>query len=301
MDLLIVGSAAYDTVETAAGRVEEALGGAAVYSSVAAGFYCRPAVVAVVGEDFQEEHLRFLESRGIALEGLQRKPGRTFRWAGRYLPDMIGRQTLETQLNVFADFDPVLPPDLRELHHVFLANIHPGLQKKVLDQVSAPRLVVGDTMNLWIETAREELLALFPRLDLLVVNDEEVRMITGVHNIVQAGRKVLERGVRQAVVIKRGEHGCTLVTSDGVFIVPAFPVENLVDPTGAGDSFAGAFVGYLARIPRPSSRDFRLALVHGAAMASFTVEGFSLNRLREISRHDVEQRVSAIKNLMRLD
>lgn len=301
MKLLIVGSAAYDTVETATGRVEEALGGAAVYSSVAASFYCPPGMVAVVGEDFKEEHLSFLAGRGIDLAGLARRPGRTFRWSGRYLPDMIGRETLDTQLNVFADFDPALPPSFRDARYVFLANIHPALQKKVLDQVIKPDLVLCDTMDLWINTARPDLASLFPRLDLLVINDEEARLLTGDYNIIRAAKKLLGQGVKKGVIVKRGEHGCTLVTREGISVAPAFPVESLVDPTGAGDSFAGALIGYLAASGDLSPLSLRRSLVHGAALASFTVEGFSLDRLKAISRKDVDERVREIIGLMKFE
>lgn len=301
MRVLIVGSVAYDTVETAAGRVEMALGGAATYASVAASFYCEPSIVGVVGEDFKEEHIRLLEERGVDLSGLQKKPGKTFHWSGRYLPDMIGRETLDTQLNVFEHFDPVLPGKLREIDYVFLANIHPSLQKRVLDQVIKPRLVVCDTMNLWIDTAREDLVKLFPRVDVLVINDEEVRLLTGDHSVIRGARKLLGEGIGLGVIVKRGEHGSTLVMEDNLFIGPAFPVEDLVDPTGAGDTYAGALIGYVSSVDSFAPISLRKALLHGSAMASFTVEGFSLDRLKEITRHDVDARVEAIKQLMAYD
>ena len=296
MKLLIVGSVAYDTVETAVGKVDCALGGAATYASVAASYYCRPCLVGVVGDDFQDQHLQFLQSRGIDLCGLQHKPGLTFHWAGKYLPDMIGRETLETRLNVFETFDPILPPALQDADHVFLANIHPGLQKRVLDQARGPRLVVCDTMNLWINTARRELEELLPRVDYLVVNDEEIRMLTGDYNILRAARKVL-RQVKKGVIVKRGEHGSTLIGREGMAIAPAFPIENLIDPTGAGDSFAGALIGCLATAPDLSLPELKRALIHGAALSSFTVEGFSLDRLRTLSRDEIDARVQTLREL----
>ncbi len=301
MRVLIVGSVAYDTVETAVGKVECALGGAATYASVAAGFYCQPCMVGVVGDDFLDEHVDFLVTCGVDLCGLQRLSGKTFHWAGRYHEDMMGRDTLETQLNVFEHFDPLLPGELKKIGHVFLANIHPSLQKRVLDQVEDPELVVMDTMDLWINTARTELMELLPRVDILVINDEEVRMLMEDYNTVRAARNLMKTGIRLGVVVKRGEHGCTLVTKDRMYISPAFPVEELVDPTGAGDTFAGAFTGYLASIGCASPREIRDALLHGSAMASFTVEDFSMDRLKKLSRENIEERVSEIKQLMVFD
>lgn len=296
--VLIVGSVAYDTVETAAGRVECALGGAASYAAAAAGFYCLPCLVAVVGEDFEKEHLDYFAGCGIDLCGLSRVPGRTFRWSGRYLPDMIGRETLSTELNVFEDFDPELPEQLRAIPYLFLANIHPRLQGRVLEQMRPPRLTVLDTMNLWIETARDELMELLPRVDLLTLNDEEARMLTGKFNLYQAARWLMDRGVKLGVVVKRGEHGSTLVTREGMGIAAAYPVEELIDPTGAGDSFAGAMIGALAEAGDLSLPTLRRAIMHGAALASFTVEGFSLDRLRGLTRRDIDDRVRAFRDLL---
>lgn len=300
MKVLIVGSVAYDTVESAAGRVERALGGAATYASVAASFFAAPCLVGVVGDDFEEKHIEYLRSRGVDLSGLQRKGGKTFHWSGRYLPDMIGRETLDTQLNVFEKFDPLLPDHCKDLPYVFLANIHPSLQMRVLDQTKSPRLVVLDTMDLWINTARAELEKLLPRVDVLVINDEEVRLLTGDYNILSGARQLLAR-VRRAVIVKRGEHGSTLVTREGISLAPAYPVTSLVDPTGAGDSFAGALIGWLARSGDLTDRGLRRGLIRGAALASFTVEGFSLDRLRGISAEDVEKRVRELKALVDFD
>ena len=300
MKVLIVGSVAYDTVETAAGKAERALGGAATYAAVAASFYCEPCLVGVVGDDFKQKDLEYLAGRGINLCGLQREAGKTFHWSGRYLPDMIGRETLDTQLNVFENFDPVLPEELRRLEYVFLANIHPSLQKRALDQVRNPGFVLLDTMNLWINTARAELMELLPRVDVFVLNDEEVRLLTGEYNILMGAKKLLER-VKRGVIVKRGEHGSTLVTGQGISVAPAYPVWELVDPTGAGDSFAGALIGHLAQSEDLSVKGLRGAMLRGAAMASFTVEGFSLNRLQEITNKEVEKRVRALKEMMRFE
>jgi len=301
MDVLIVGSVAYDSVETAVGKVEKALGGAATYSSVAASFYARPCMVGIVGEDFEDEHIKYLTGCGINLDGLQRVGGKTFHWAGRYLPDMIGRETLDTQLNVFESFNPVLPDEFKKMEYLFLANIHPGLQKQVLDQVEGAKFILFDTMNLWIDTAKDELTALFPKVDVLVINDEEVRMVTGDYNVLRGARKLIKEGVRKGVIVKRGEHGSTLVTEDSLAIAPAYPVEELVDPTGAGDTFAGALIGYVAEQGSFDMKTMRNALLHGSAMASFTVEGFSLDRLRGIKREDVQKRVDELKELMVFD
>lgn len=297
MKLLIVGSVAYDSVETAVGKVDFALGGAAVFSSIAASYYTEPAMVGIVGDDFKDEDIKFLESRDIDLAGLQRVSGKTFHWAGRYLDDMIGRETLETQLNVFEDFDPVLPDEYKGIDYVFLANIHPGLQKRVLDQVKDPKLIVMDTMNLWIDIARDELKELFPRVDVLVINDEEVRMLTEDYNIVRGAKKLLGR-VRKAVIVKRGEHGSTLFTAEGMAMCPPYPVDNLVDPTGAGDSFAGAFIGYLAKADDIGLAAMKQGILQGSALASFTVEGFSVDPLRELTEAKVSERIAAIRGMM---
>ncbi|MFO8056860.1 MAG: PfkB family carbohydrate kinase [bacterium] len=296
--VLIVGSVAYDTIETAAGKVERTLGGAATYSSVAASFYCTPCMVAVVGEDFQDGHIEYFTGCGIDLCGLQREKGKTFQWVGRYHEDMIGRETLDTQLNVFENFDPVLPDELKKLKYVFLANIHPGMQKRVLEQVENPEFVLCDTMDLWINTAREELMELLPGVDVLVINDEEVRMLTGDYNIYRAARKLIDMGVKRGMVVKRGEHGSTLVTKDEIGFAPAFPIIELVDPTGAGDSFAGAIIGHLAAEGEVSTRTLRSSLIRGAAVSSFTVEGFGVERLLQINGKDIESRIKALCELM---
>ena len=299
--ILIVGSVAYDSIESLEGKVTRALGGAATYSSIAASYYCSPSMVGVVGEDFEPEHLEYLKSNGVDLTGLQVKPGKTFHWSGKYLPDMIGRETLATELNVFEDFDPVLPDELKDLDYIFLANIHPGLQKKVLDQVKPPKFVLMDTMDLWINIAKEGLIELLPKVDVLVINDEEVRLLTGDYNVIRGARGLLEKGVKRAVIVKRGEHGSSLITSDSVSIAPAYPVTGLVDPTGAGDTFAGALIGHLAGTDDLDHTNLRRALLHGSAVASFTVEDFGLDSLKKIGLLDIEKRLSELKKIMVTD
>ncbi len=296
MSILIVGSVAFDTVETPTGKAQDVLGGAATYSSVAASFFHQVKMVAVVGEDFHQEHINFLDQRDINLEGLKVSPGQTFRWSGKYLDNMMDRETLDTQLNVFEHFDPVLPKDYCEPKLVFLANIHPALQKKVLDQIDNPPFVACDTMDLWINTAKDELLDLLPRLDLLIINDEEAQMLSGKFNLLQAASAIMDLGVDR-VIIKRGEHGSTLVTKDNVFICAAYPLDEVVDPTGAGDCFAGGFMGELARSGKIEDQTIKRAMVYGSVLASFNVESFSLDRLKQLEIEDIEKRFSQFKDL----
>jgi sugar/nucleoside kinase (ribokinase family) len=289
MALLVVGSVALDSLETPFGRREDVLGGSAAYFSTCASFFGPTRVVAVVGQDFPEEHLRFLASRGVDLDGLSRRPGRTFRWKGRYEFDLNTAHTLDTQLNVFADFRPDLPERYRDSEYVFLGNIDPDLQSAVLDQVRRPRLVAADTMNYWIESKRESLLRTLRRVDLLFVNDAEARELAGDHNVVKAAKRILSFGPR-AVVVKRGEYGALFFSGDDVFAASAVPLASVFDPTGAGDSFAGGFMGYLARAGRDDHATMRRAIVLGSVLASFTVEQFSLDRLRTLSTDEIRAR-----------
>ena len=245
MSLVVVGSIGFDTIETPHGHVAGVLGGAATYAAVAAQYFATVQLVAVVGDDFPDDEREFLAGRGIDLAGLEVRPGRTFRWTGRYHEDMNIRDTLDLQLNVFGEFEPVLPPSYVDAQFVFLANIHPGLQATVLDQLVAPRIVAADTMNHWIQGARPELERLLQRVQLLVLNDEEARLLSGERNIVRAARRLLEMGP-QSVIIKRGEYGAIHFAPDTVFAVPAYPLEVVFDPTGAGDAFAGGLMGHLA-------------------------------------------------------
>lgn len=289
MKIVVVGSVAFDDVETPFGKVENVLGGSATFFSVAASFFAPVAVVAVVGSDFPKAELDFLRSRGIDTEGIEIAPGRTFRWAGRYHEDMNLRDTLDLQLNVFAEFQPKLPASYRDADICFLSTIHPGLQKSVLAQLKKPRLVGADTMSHWIEQTRGELEALLGGVEILTVNDEEARLLSGERNIVLAARKILALGPK-SVLIKRGEYGVLHFSSDSVFAVPAFPLEQVFDPTGAGDVFAGGFIGHLSKSGDFSPANVRRAIVYGSVMASFVVEDFSLNRLRTLTYEDVERR-----------
>lgn len=300
MNTLIVGSVAYDGIETIHGTVDRVLGGSATYASLAASFFGPVMLVGVVGEDFQEEHLLALKARGIDLSGLERREGRTFYWRGRYSPDFLSRTTLTTELNVFAHFEPVLPEEYRSAPFVFLANIAPQLQARVLEQVDSPHLVLADTMNLWIETAREELLDLLKRVNLLVLNDEEARQLTGEDNLIRAGRRLLTLGPAR-VIIKKGEHGAIAFSEDDYFVAPAYPLEQVVDPTGAGDSFAGALVGYLAAAETLTEGTLRRAILYATAVASLAVEDFGPNRLLSASPDEVQDRVETIRRLMAVE
>ncbi len=300
MSLLVVGSVAFDSVETPFGHRPEVLGGSATYFSTAASLFGPVRLVAVVGDDFPEQHVAFLAERGVDVSGLSRRPGRTFRWKGRYDFDLNNAHTLETHLNVFAEFDPVLPEAYRDSKFVFLANIDPDLQRSVLDQVKSPRLVACDTMNFWITSKRESLLKTLKRVDLLFVNDAEARQLAGEHNIVQAARRILTLGPR-ALVVKRGEYGALFFSGDQVFAASAYPLSALFDPTGAGDSFAGGFMGYLARTGKVDAGVMRRAIVLGGVVASFTVEQFSLDRLRTLTSAEIQARYAEFQQLSRFD
>jgi sugar/nucleoside kinase (ribokinase family) len=296
MSLLVVGSVALDSLETPFGRREDVLGGSASYFSACASFFGPTRLVAVVGEDFPEEHVRFLAGRGVDLAGLARRPGRTFRWKGRYEFDLNTAHTLDTQLNVFAEFRPELPPHYRDSEYVFLGNIDPNLQRAVLDQVRAPRFVACDTMNFWISSKRESLLRTLRRVDMLFVNDAEARQLADEHNVVKAARRILSYGPR-AVVVKRGEHGALFFSGEEVFAASAYPLAAVFDPTGAGDSFAGGFMGYLAHGRREDQATLRRAIVLGSVLASFTVEQFSLDRLRTLTAAEIRARFAEAKQL----
>jgi len=289
MSILVVGSVAFDTIETPYGRAEEVLGGSAAYFAVAASYFTPVKLVAVVGEDFPAHERAFLASRDIDLAGLTVSKGRTFRWTGRYHEDMNIRDTLDLQLNVFSDFSPILPAGFGDAPFVFLANINPGLQGGVLDQLTQPRLIACDTISHWIVGARPELEALLKKVDILVINDEEARLLSGERNVVRAARKILASGPR-TLLVKRGEYGVLLFSPNSIFAVPAYPLEEVFDPTGAGDSFAGGFLGYLAQSGDLSEAGLRKAIVYGSVVASFVVEDFSLRRLHTLTRDDIERR-----------
>lgn len=295
-DLLVVGSVAIDSVETPFGREEEALGGSALYFTAAASLFATVRLVAVVGEDFPAGALRFLEERGVDLSGLVPARGRTFRWKGHYGFDLNEAHTLETHLNVFEEFDPVLDPVQRAARFVFLANIDPELQYKVLDQVDRPVLVASDTMNFWIEGKRKALLKTLERVDLLVLNEAEARMLAEEPNLVRAAQRIRSWGP-EGVVIKRGEYGAIYFSDSHMFSAPAYPLEALCDPTGAGDSFAGGLMGYIASTGNTEPENIRRAIVFGSALASFNVEDFSFRRLEGLSYSEVAERFRAFKRL----
>jgi sugar/nucleoside kinase (ribokinase family) len=296
VSLLVVGSIAFDSIETPNGSVDDVLGGSAPFFCHAASFFTTPRLVGVVGEDFPEEHRRLFAARGIDTTGLVTQPGETFRWKGRYHQDMNIRDTLEVHLNVFGSFDPVLPLNFRDSTHVFLANGSPVLQAKVLDQVRQPKLVLADTMDLWINSQREALLKLLPRLDGLLVNDSEAQLLTGEKNLVRAGAAVRRLGPK-FVIIKKGEHGSILFSGDGVFVVPAYPTADVVDPTGAGDSFAGALMGYFDSDATPPPGRLRRAMAYGTVLASLTVEDFGLERLKRADRAEIDSRLEMYRKM----
>jgi sugar/nucleoside kinase (ribokinase family) len=298
--LLVVGSVGLDTVETRGGRREDVLGGAASYFSVAASFLAPVRLTAVVGTDFPASHTALFEHHAVDLAGLERAPGKTFRWSGRYSADFNTRTTLDTQLNVFQAFRPKLPPVWRDSAFVFLANIDPELQLDVLNQVSKPRFVACDTMNFWIEGKREALLRLLARVDMLLLNDEEARQLSGESNLPAAARAIRALGPR-AVVVKRGDAGALLFHEGGVFAAPAFPLEAVIDPTGAGDSFAGGFMGWLARAGGTTPADIRTAMIMGSVLASYCVEDFSLDRFRTLDLGGIRERFAAFVDLVHFE
>ncbi len=296
MGIVVVGTVAFDTVETPFGRGENVLGGSATYFSTSASFFTDVSLVAVVGEDFPEEHVRFLQSRDINTDGLQRIPGKTFHWTGRYGYDLNEAQTLDTQLNVLMEFRPDLPQSYRDAEYLFLANIDPDLQMEVLEQVRSPRLVACDTMNFWISSKPEALRKVLKKVDIVVINEGEARQFTGEANLVKAARRIIDLGCKR-LVVKRGEYGVLMFTADSVFAAPAWPLEEVFDPTGAGDTFAGGFMGYLANTGDLSEDGIRQAIVFGSVMASFNVEDFSLERMKRLEYREIEARYKSFKAL----
>jgi sugar/nucleoside kinase (ribokinase family) len=294
MSILVVGSVAFDSVETPFGRVDNVLGGSATYFSTSASFFTEVNLVAVVGEDFPQEHVDFLQSRNIDLGGLVRSPGKTFHWKGRYGYDLNEAQTLETHLNVFETFRPRIPAEYADADYLFLANIDPVLQREVLDQVHRPRIVACDTMNFWISSKPEELKRVIERVDIFIINEGEARQLSGESNLVKAARRLLDLGVK-TLIVKRGEYGVLMFTRTSVFSAPAYPLEEVFDPTGAGDTFAGGFMGYLANTGDVSDEGIRQAIIFGSVMASFNVEDFSLNRLKKLGYREIEERYRSFK------
>lgn len=295
MSILVVGSVAFDSVETPFGQVENVLGGSATYFATAASFFTDVNLVAVVGDDFPEEHMEFLKSRQIDLRGLTRSSGKTFHWKGKYGYDLNEAQTLETHLNVFESFRPRIPAEYADADYLILANIDPDLQLEVLSQVKNPKVVACDTMNFWISSKPESLKKVIQKADFLIINEGEVRQLSGEANLVRAARKVLDMGAK-TLIVKRGEYGVLMFRSS-VFAAPAYPLEEVFDPTGAGDTFAGGFMGYLASTGDLSEDGIRRGIVFGSVMASFNVEDFSLNRLKKLQYHEIENRYRSFKNL----
>lgn len=299
-EILIVGSMAFDDLTLPSGVFSDVVGGAATYSALAASLFSPPRVVAVVGTDFPGEELARLEARGVDITGVERAPGRTFRWAGRYADNLASRETLKTELNVFADFRPKLPAHYRDSQLVLLGNIQPELQLEVLEQVSAPRLVAADTMNFWIDSERPTLTRVLSRIQALVINDEELRQLAEEHNVKRAAERVLAMGPER-LVVKRGEYGAMLFDTEGIFFVPAFPLEDEVDPTGAGDTFAGALLGRLAELGRVDGNSMRRALLTAATVASFCVEGVGTKRVVELQRSEIDKRLDELRSLVHLE
>ncbi len=296
MSILVVGSVAFDSVETPFGKMDNVLGGSATYFSTSASFFTDVNLVGVVGEDFPQEHVDFLASRNIDLRGLSREQGKTFHWKGRYGYDLNEAQTLETHLNVFETFRPRVPEEYRDAEYLILANIDPELQMEVLSQVRKPRVIACDTMNFWISSKPEALKKVIERVDFFIINEGEARQLSGEANLVKAARKILALGAKN-LIIKRGEYGVLLFAGDSIFAAPAYPLEEVFDPTGAGDTFAGGFMGYLANTGDLSAEGIRKAIVFGSVMASFNVEDFSLNRLKKLTYEEIEDRYKHFRQM----
>lgn len=298
--VLVVGSVALDSVETPFGKADEVLGGSGNYFASSASHFTPVQLVGVVGDDYPLDKLAPLAARGVDLSGVEKAEGTSFRWRGRYRHDLNSAETLETHLGVFSHFRPKIPEQFKRAPFVFLANIDPRLQLQVLEQVERPKLVACDTMNFWIESRRPELAELLGHVDLITLNDAEARQLTEHSNLVKAARWIMDKGPKH-VLIKKGEHGAYMFTRDSIFFAPAYPLESVFDPTGAGDSFAGGFIGYLAATGDLSDQNMRRAVVVGSAMGSFAVEKFSNTRLLEITRADIDARVQEFRQLVAFD
>jgi sugar/nucleoside kinase (ribokinase family) len=293
MSILVVGSVAYDAIETPQAKIDEALGGAAIYFSAAASLFTPVKLVGVVGEDFKHQDIEFLRKRKVDFAGLQTEAGKTFRYSGRYLENMNIRETIYTHLNVFEHFNPVLPETYKKCPYVFLANIGPDLQHSVIRQMKKPKFVAMDTMNYWITGSLPQLKKTIAAVDALIINDSEVKLLSGMDNLFLGAKRIQAMGPK-TLVIKKGEHGAVLVHKDNYFFCPAYPVETLLDPTGAGDSFAGGFIGYLAKADSISDTHMRQAMLFATAFASFCVEGFGVDRLKRVTFTEVKQRVKKL-------
>ncbi|MDH5678300.1 MAG: PfkB family carbohydrate kinase [Nitrospinota bacterium] len=297
MSLVVVGTMAYDSVKTPFGQRDRALGGSATYFSMCASFFTKVRLVAVVGQDFDSADMKTLEERDVDTSGVEKAEGKSFHWKGEYGFDLNEAKTLDTQLNVLMGFDPKLPESYRDSDYLFLANIDPKLQQKVLDQMEKPRLVACDTMNFWIDGALAELKKTLARVDILIINEGEARMLAGTNNLQKAASSIRDMGP-STVIIKRGEYGALLFHKGDIFSAPAYPLEDVFDPTGAGDTFAGGFMGHIARMNEPELNEtiLRQAIVMGSVMASFTVEDFSIDRLRKLKRNEIADRFRFFKS-----
>lgn len=298
MNILVVGSVALDTVQTPFGEIRNTLGGSASYAAVTASFFTKVKLVSIVGGDFPKKYIRFFRSRDIDAEGLELKPGKTFRWTGRYTYDLNNPQTLKTELNLLAGFNPRIPLNYRNERFIFLANINPQVQLEVLAQVKSPKLVLTDTMNYWIEHHKQTLKKVVKKSNILVLNDSEARQFSQEANLIKAAKYLLSLGPN-LIIIKRGEYGCSLFSDTFSFYIPAYLLEQVLDPTGAGDTFAGGFLGYLATCPKINQTSFKKAVALGTIMASYVVEDFSLNRLKKLNRKDIKARFKDFQRLTR--
>ncbi|NQT90293.1 MAG: bifunctional hydroxymethylpyrimidine kinase/phosphomethylpyrimidine kinase [Candidatus Omnitrophica bacterium] len=296
MGIVVVGSVAFDDVITPFGKNLNAPGGSATFFSLSASYFTKVKLVAVVGNDFPKKYIRLLEKKGVDTEGLRIEKGKTFRWKGRYSWDLNTAETLKLQLNLFQDFSPELPEDYRDEDMLFLANIDPDLQLKVLKQVHSPKLIAADTIDYWIEHKRKSLLKVLKKIDILIINEAEARKLTKESNLCKAGKRIISYGPG-SVVIKKGEHGVMLVSKEGIFAYPAFPLDDVCDPTGAGDTFAGGFLGYLSGLKSINEAAIRRALVYGNIMASFNVEGYDIKVLSKLNRAKIDKRVKAFRRV----
>lgn len=293
--VLIIGTVALDTVETPFGKVQNALGGSASYASLAASFFSKPRIISIVGEDFPDEHLAFLKSRGINIEGIQQE-GKSFRWEGFYEYDMNEAKTLKTELNSLETFQAKMPDSYKDSEYVYLGNIHPEQQLEVIKHLKKPKFIAMDTMNFWIENTKEQLLEVMKEVNVMIMNDGEARQLFETSNLIKAANDILKLGP-QTAIIKKGEHGALMFTKDRHFSAPSFPLEDIKDPTGCGDTFGGAFTGYMAREDHIDEPTMRKAIVYGSALASHNAEDFSLNRMRALTKEDIEKRFTQLKDI----
>jgi sugar/nucleoside kinase (ribokinase family) len=296
MSIVIVGSTALDSIKTPKNENPRLLGGSASYASIAASFFAPVKMVGVVGDDFPRKYISLYKKHGIDIEGLQIKPGKTFHWSGEYEVNMNNRRTISTELGVFADFNPILPESYRNSEYVLLANIAPSLQLHVLEQVKKPKFIAADTMDLWLNIALDDLLKLLKKVDLFVLNDSEAKLLTKDDNVISAIRKIHKLGPKN-VIVKKGEHGAILSMSGELFVAPAYPLMKVVDPTGAGDTFLGGLIGYLASVNGDIKANLRKAVVYGSVVASFCCEGFGVSRLSKVSREEIEQRFQEYRKI----